>query len=142
VLAVIVLAVYSQVISHQFLSYYDNVYVVNNPHVARHRPALYFLSLLSFILGLMSKPMLVTLPIIMLLMDYWPLNRYSHEGQGLKQFSARATTLIKDKSIFLFCSIISAVITIYVQGTSGAIKSFEIIPFGIRVENALIAYAK
>ena len=256
-LAVIVLAVYSQVISHQFLSYDDNVYVVNNPHVAsgityknilwaftsyyvanwhpitwlshmadvqfygmnprghhitnviihtlsslilllflfrstgslwrssfvaalfalhplhvesvawvaerkdvlsaffgflslllysesvtRHKPALYFLSLLSFVLGLMSKPMLVTLPVIMLLMDYWPLNRYSHEGQGLKQFSARVTTLIKEKSIFIFCSVTSAVITIYVQGTSGAIKSFEVIPFGSRVENALIAYVK
>jgi hypothetical protein len=113
-------------------------------YVTRHKPTLYFLSLLSFILGLMSKPMLVTLPIIMLLLDYWPLNRYSHavQGQGLQQFSARVTTLIKDKLIFLFCSVISAVITIYVQGTSGAIKSFDVIPFGIRVENASIAYVK
>jgi len=113
-------------------------------YVTRRKPALYFLSLLSFIFGLLSKPMLVTLPVIMLLMDYWPLDRYSHEvqGQGMKHFSAKALLLIKDKLIFIFCSIMSAAITIYVQGTSGAIRSFDVIPFGNRVENALIAYVK
>ena len=50
-------------------------------YVAKRKPALYLLALFSFVLGLMSKPMLVTLPVVMLLMDFWPLDRYRHEEQ-------------------------------------------------------------
>jgi hypothetical protein len=113
-------------------------------YVENKRPALYILSLLSFVLGLMSKPMLVTLPILMLLIDFWPLNRYRHKGQrqGVRQLLCRLIALLKEKFLFLFCSVISAIVTIYVQNISGAIKSFDVMPFGNRVENALVAYVK
>ena len=99
---------------------------------ARRKTALYLLSLLSFALGLMSKPMIVTLPVIMLLLDYWPLNRLS---QG-------AAALVKEKIPFFTCSLLSGIVTIFAQHTGGATRSLAAIPFALRVENALTAYAR
>jgi tetratricopeptide (TPR) repeat protein len=119
-------------------------------YVSKKKSALYILSLFSFVLGLMAKPMLVTLPLVMLLMDFWPLDRYRHEGQeqyggqeqGLRRVSGMITAFIKEKIPFFILSFLSAVITIYAQNESGAVKSFDQIPFELRVENALIAYVK
>ena len=113
-------------------------------YVAKLKPSLYFLSLFSFVLGLMSKPMLVTLPIVMLLMDFWPLERYrrNEREQGLNHHLARGTSLIKEKIPFFACSLLSAAITAYAQNSTGAMKSFDEMPLGLRIENALIAYVK
>ncbi|MGA2151144.1 MAG: tetratricopeptide repeat protein [Geobacteraceae bacterium] len=113
-------------------------------YVVKRKPALYMLSLFSFLLGLMSKPMLVTLPIVMLLMDFWPLDRYRHDEQeqGLCQLSSRLIALIKEKIPFFVCSILSADVTIYAQNKGGAMSLLEAIPFIFRIENALIAYVK
>jgi tetratricopeptide (TPR) repeat protein len=101
---------------------------------------LYLLAFFSFILGLMSKPMLVTLPLVMLLMDFWPLGRYrleEHEQQ-LRQLVA----LIKEKLPFIACSLLSAGVTVFAQGVGGTMSDFVSVPLGIRIENALIAYLK
>ena len=113
-------------------------------YVAKRKRALFMLSLFSFVLGLMSKPMLVTLPIIMLLMDFWPLDRYRHEEQeqGLRQLSGRVLALIKEKIPFFVCSLLSAVVTIYAQNKGGTLQSFDVVPLQLRIENALIAYIK
>ena len=113
-------------------------------YAAKRKPALYILSLFTFVLGLMAKPMLITLPIVMLLMDFWPLNRYRHEGeeQGLRQVSGRITAFIKEKIPFFIFSLISAVVTIYAQNESGAVKNFDQISLELRLENALMAYVK
>ena len=113
-------------------------------YVAKRKPALYLLSLFSFVLGLMAKPMLVTLPIVMLLMDFWPLQRYRHGGEELGEcrVSGRITACIKEKIPFFIFSFLSAVITIYAQNKGGAIKSLDVIPIGLRTENALLAYIK
>jgi tetratricopeptide (TPR) repeat protein len=115
-------------------------------YASKRKLTLYMLSLLTFVLGLMSKPMLVTLPIVMLLMDFWPLDRYRHEeqvqGQQRSVIGFSFTALVKKKIPFFACSLLSAVITIYAQNKGGAIKSFDMIPFLLRVENALIAYVK
>jgi len=105
---------------------------------------MYLLALLFLILGLMSKPMLVTLPIVMLLIDFWPLDRFRHEKQesGLLQLSGRVLTLVKEKIPFFACAFISGVITIYAQHTGGATKSLDVAPIMLRTENALIAYVK
>ena len=110
-------------------------------YVVKRKLTLYILTLFSFVLGLMSKPMLVTLPIILLLMDYWPLGRYQHEKQerGLHQHSVRVVAFIKEKIPFFICSLLSGIITTYAQGKGGAIG---MIPFQQRIENALIAYLK
>lgn len=113
-------------------------------YVAKRKPALYLLALVSFVLGLMSKPMLVTLPIVLLLMDYWPLNRYLHEGQeqGLRQISGRLTAFIKEKIPFIAFSFFSCVITIYAQYKGGAINDLIDVPIVLRIQNALVAYVK
>jgi len=105
---------------------------------------LYLLTLVSFVLGLMSKPMLVTLPLVMLLFDFWPLDRYRGEelGQGVSQLTARALALIKEKIPFFVCSLISGIITIYAQHKGGAVASFKINSFSARIENANVAYLK
>jgi len=113
-------------------------------YVSKQKPKLYILSLFFFMLGLMSKPMLVTIPMVMLMMDFWPLERYPLEGleHGQGQVISRLILLIKEKIPFFVCSFLSAVITIYAQDNSGAIKSFDELSFVLRMENALIAYAK
>jgi tetratricopeptide (TPR) repeat protein len=112
-------------------------------YVARRKPALYILALFSFVLGLMSKPMLVTLPVVMLLMDFWPLGRYQHaQRQGLRQYFGRATALVKEKIPFFLCSFTSGMVTIYAQHESGAVQGLNVLSYRFRIENALIAYVK
>jgi tetratricopeptide (TPR) repeat protein len=105
---------------------------------------LYLLTLFSFALGLMSKSMLVTLPLVLLLLDFWPLDRYRHEGQeqGLRKLSGRIIALIKEKIPFFACSLFSGIVTIYAQHNAGAMSSLQALSFLPRLENALIAYVK
>jgi hypothetical protein len=93
----------------------------------------YWAALLFFALGLMSKPMLVTIPMVLLLLDYWPLNRFSStdnrggEGKGY---------LFLEKIPFLLLSIVSSFVTYVAQTRGGAVQSFESFPFEIRILNA------
>jgi hypothetical protein len=102
-------------------------------YVAKQRSSLYFFTLFSFLLSLMSKPMLVTLPVIMLFIDLWPLNRY-HAGN--------VAILIKEKIPFFVCSLCSGLVTIYAQHNSGAVRAPWEFSYRLRFENALIAYVK
>jgi len=112
-------------------------------YVAKRKILLYLLTLFSFVLGLMSKPMLVTLPIVMLLIDFWPLDRYRYEeGHGPWQPLRRLLILTKEKIPFFACSFLSAVITIYAQNRGGAVRDLNEISFRLRSENALITYIK
>jgi tetratricopeptide (TPR) repeat protein len=115
-------------------------------YVSKQKPALYILSLTTFVLGLMSKPMLVTLPIVMLLMDFWPLERCLHEekgqGQKLSATGFQLKALVKDKIPFFAFSLLSSVITIYAQNRGGAINSLDEMPIWFRIGNALVAYVK
>jgi len=90
------------------------------------RPGLarYLLTLLAFVLGLMSKPMLVMLPFILLLLDYWPLGRFStgtgnNEGNSPPVLVLR---LIREKLPFLALSIASSVVTILAQQTGSEFR--------------------
>jgi tetratricopeptide (TPR) repeat protein len=116
-------------------------------YAAKRKPALYILALFSFVLGLMSKPMLVTLPVVMLMMDYWPLGRFRSKDreEGLCQLSGSGPplmALVIEKIPFFACSLLSSVATIIAQHSGGAMKSLDAIPFLLRIENALIAYVK
>ena len=84
-----------------------------------------------FALGLMAKPMLVTLPLILLLLDYWPLRRF--EGTKVR-------ALVCEKIPLFVLSIAFAVTTILVQskGSIGLV-SLEVLPFSWRIMNALAA---
>lgn len=113
-------------------------------YVNKQKIKLYLLTLFAFMLGLMSKPMLVTLPVAMLLLDYWPLNRFQNEVQtkGLSQPWGRAIELLREKVPFFVCSLLSGAMTIYAQNKGTAVNSLDESSLMLRIENALIAYVK
>ena len=92
----------------------------------------YRLSLLFFVLGLMSKPMLVTWPFVLLLLDYWPLARFN---------SGHLWQLVKEKIPFFVLAAAGCVATFVAQNHGGAVVSVESLPLGVRSGNGLISYA-
>jgi protein O-mannosyl-transferase len=88
----------------------------------------YGLVMLLFALGLMCKPMLVTLPLIMLLLDYWPLKRGKPFGK-----------LVLEKAPFLALSVVACVVAYFAQGK--AVQSKASFPLLLRLCNALVACA-
>ena len=106
---------------------------VHAPRSTLHAPLFYGLSLLCFALGLMSKPMLVTLPCVLLLLDFWPLRRMQSGAVGW---------LVLEKVPFLALSLASSVTTFLIQRGAGAVSSLETLPLEFRISNALISYAR
>lgn len=94
----------------------------------------YGLAVLLFALGLMCKPMLVTLPCVLLLLDCWPLHRWS--GASAKARMA----LVAEKLPFFSLSAASSAVTLLAQAKGGAVASIEEFPWGVRLANALVAY--
>ena len=102
-------------------------------YVERSSAGRYIFAIVFFALGLLAKPMLVTLPFVLLLLDYWPLDRFSNS-----KFSIRNSII--EKLPFFFLSILSSVITFIVQQKSGAVFSVDIVPFNVRLANAICSY--
>jgi len=104
----------------------------------RYLPVLFF-----FILGLMAKPMLVTLPFVLLLLDYWPLKRFrlgsSDDGQECRPRSFYFGMVWEKLPLFLL-SAGSSVITYMVQKSSGAVSTLAVIPVHVRIGNAIVSY--
>ncbi|MHB8829536.1 MAG: tetratricopeptide repeat protein [Syntrophales bacterium] len=105
----------------------------------------YLETALLFALGLMAKPMAVSLPFILLLLDYWPLQRFSFDGifaGNLERArSVRiAVQLFIEKLPFFVISLFSVLITIYAAKTGGAAKSLLAFPLPARLENAFLSY--
>ena len=96
----------------------------------RPRLICFVMSLLLFLFALMSKPMAITLPVILLLLDIYPLKR-------LKLHSNKNLSVLLEKIPFIVLSIASGIITILAQRSGGSIKSFEHLPIGFRLLNAL-----
>jgi len=88
----------------------------------------------------MSKPMMVTLPFILMLLDYWPLQRWQKvmNGQG-KTFHA-AGGLILEKIPLIFLTIVFSLLTFWAHHKGGMIASLECLPFLARVQNMVISY--
>ena len=111
-------------------------------YVKRRRIGWYLLALLFFALGLMSKPMLVTLPFVLLLLDYWPLGRFEF-GEDIKHTRwGNLYKLTREKVPFFVLSAISSVITFLVQQGGGAVVLFDRFPILLRTANALISYLR
>ncbi len=91
----------------------------------------YSVTLLAFGLGLLSKPMLVTLPVILLVIDYWPIGRFS-------QFTIKKAFI--EKIPFLILSVLSSIITFLVQQRGGAVPPEFILPLDTRLANAVCSY--
>jgi Tfp pilus assembly protein PilF len=93
----------------------------------------YALVALAFAMGLMAKPMLVTLPFVLLLLDYWPLGR-------LLNFKGSILNLLLEKVPLLVLSALSCVMTLVAQHGGGAVVSLESCPLSVRVISALGCY--
>ena len=101
----------------------------------------YLLVAALFAAGLMAKPMVITLPFVLLLLDYWPLGRISPPASAEVKVPQRTITkLLVEKIPLLFLSAASAVITIKAQRSGMAVRSLHQFPLGVRVENAIVAY--
>ena len=107
--------------------------------VTFHASRFYLLSLLLFALSLMSKPMLVTLPCLLLLLDYWPLRRLELPSADARVQGSKVLRLFVEKLPFLALTAVSCLLTIRVQGQAGAVASAELLPSTVRVLNALLA---
>ncbi len=112
----------------------------------------YLLVVILFALGLLSKPMVVTLPFVLLLLDFWPLGRFAFtppDGSARATGAAgrRTIALIKinrglfvEKIPLLVLSAVSCAVTIVAQ--RGAMKVLDAVPFDARVLNTMVAYAE
>jgi tetratricopeptide (TPR) repeat protein len=91
--------------------------------------ALYLLAVLAFALGLLAKPMLVTLPVVLLLLDYWPLRR---EQKG-------PAWLLVEKAPLFALAAGSCAITVKAQSAGGAVTGLGLLPIGVRLANAAVS---
>jgi tetratricopeptide (TPR) repeat protein len=104
----------------------------------------YLLVFFLFFLGLLAKPMLVTLPLLLLLLDYWPLERFplSNDLKSSKGVSNNGQffKLVIEKIPLFILTVASSIITFYVQKSEGAVVDLEKIPLDLRIYNALNSY--
>ncbi len=108
------------------------------PLITHHSSLYYLMSLVLFAFGLMSKPMVVTLPFVLLLVDFWPLNRI---GPG--NFSWKtAGRLAFEKLPFLALAAAASCVNVIAQKGGGATWSLAALPMLTRIDNALVSYAR
>ena len=100
----------------------------------------YLLSLAAFALGLMSKPMLVTVPFVLLLLDYWPFRRLDISLRRFEISDLRSQII--EKLPFLFLSLIDCLITMAVQKRVGAMQVIERVTWSERLGNAVTSYVR
>src|SRR5438034_541956 len=91
-------------------------------------------------LGLMAKPMLVTWPFVMLLLDYWPLGRFDLTSR--REVATKLWPLLREKIPLFALVAVSAVVTSVAQSHGGAVRTFEEASLALRLSNALVSYAK
>jgi tetratricopeptide (TPR) repeat protein len=104
----------------------------------------YFVVVALFVLGLAAKPMVVTLPCVLLLLDFWPLRRIQGWGQWPADAAfavpqARFSRLVLEKLPLFALAAADGAVTIFAQRSGGAMGL--VLPLGVRLENAVYAYA-
>lgn len=105
------------------------------------RALFYLLSVILFALGLMCKPVLVTLPLVLLLVDYWPLRRF--QPRSGRRVGSVAGRLVWEKIPFLVLAAASSGITVAAHRALGMWENAAAaLSMGFRVENALVAYCR
>jgi tetratricopeptide (TPR) repeat protein len=109
-----------------------------NPGIRRYIPLM-----LCYILGLMAKPMIVTLPFVLLLLDYWPLKRLQiKEKNHPAEQQQNLLTLVLEKVPLFILTVVVSVITFVLQKSGGAVTSLSTLPVSDRLFNSLISYVK
>jgi protein O-mannosyl-transferase len=94
----------------------------------------------GFACALLSKPMAVTLPFTLLLLDYWPLRRITFAEETRAQWFISLFKLCREKWLLFIMAAVSSVITVLAQKSSGAVGSLEVFSMGERICNAAISY--
>ncbi len=118
-------------------------------YVNRPKAVNYLMVILFFVLGMMAKPMLVTLPFVLLLLDYWPLGRLpyndtksntdkSNTDKGLRLRTI--SRLVLEKAPLFILSAVSCIIVLITQRAGGSVMSTAVLPVKLRIANALISY--
>ena len=100
-------------------------------YVERPQPKRYLLVLGVFALGLMSKPMVVTLPFVLLLLDLWPLARHERTHWN---------ALVREKIPLIVLALVLSAVTFFAQQRAGAVQQLAGVPVGLRIANALVSY--
>ena len=99
----------------------------------RHASRYYFLSLFFFALALMSKPMAVTVPFLLLLLDFWPLQRFN---------ASTLPRLLLEKIPFLALSVAASLVTFVVQKNGDAVATLATFSLPVRIENVFVSYVR
>ncbi len=115
-----------------FLTMWAYLLYAKNPGVGR-----YLLTLAFFVLGLMAKPMLVTLPFVLLLLDHWPLERL-RAGISKKEIYS----LVLEKIPMILLSGIFSVSVYLAQEGGKAVATLDVLPMKLRIANGLVSYMK
>jgi tetratricopeptide (TPR) repeat protein len=118
------------------------------PHGAARK--WYTWTFITLALGLMAKPMLITWPFVMLLLDYWPLGRFASVAEtsgcdvrtSRREVGTELWPLVREKIPLFALVAASAVATFLAQAHGGAVRSFTEAPITLRLSNALVSYAK
>jgi tetratricopeptide (TPR) repeat protein len=122
-----------------FLALFAYGWYVRNPGIGR-----YLLLLLLFALGLLAKPMMITLPFVLLLLDYWPLKRIGVPGSnvsGVASFAPQLLRLAAEKIPLAVVSCADIALAFRAAQRGGALFSFTTrASLGLRVENAVWSY--
>ena len=105
----------------------------NSPLITHHS-SLFRFALLFFVFGLLSKPMLVTVPVVLLLLDFWPLKRFT-----LHDSRSAIVRLVREKIPFFLLSVIVGVITLFAQRAGGSWVPVNT-PIYSRIGNVVIGY--
>jgi Flp pilus assembly protein TadD len=101
----------------------------------------YAAALFCFALGLMAKPMLVTLPFLLLLLDFWPLQRIvALSNTSDRQAGLSWARILSEKAPFFALAAFASIATVFAQRSAGAMASLDVIPVVVRAANALIGY--
>lgn len=101
----------------------------------------FVLVVLSFTLGMLAKPMLMTLPFVLLLLDYWPLGRITVEDLQSSAGRKRLGEAVIEKCVLLPIVPACFIVTYFTQKSSGAVSDFTTMPLLSRIGNAVVGYA-
>jgi Flp pilus assembly protein TadD len=104
------------------------------------RRLFYVAALFAFICALLSKPMAVTLPFVLMLIDVWPLQRLRTRSKSISQLIRDAVPMFLEKLPFFAVSIAFAIITLLLQGRVESIRGLDQASLGLRIANALVSY--
>jgi tetratricopeptide (TPR) repeat protein len=124
----------------------------NIQHSTSNAQWCYWSAVFFFALGLMSKAMLVTVPFVLLLLDYWPLGRVTGDGWRVKGVGERVPgaegqgatvrSLVREKIPFFVLAGVASAVTFVVQKHAKSVVPVEALPLGERAGNALVSYCR